>query len=465
MGCTGLYPNTGGGIMRRLSAVLAVFLLLAKVSASFAAIDVKAIAPEIVLGEKPDKATQQLQEALGCFEQGQLDQCFELLTVATTKRPDFPPARLIFARLLLSKNRVQEGRASLEQAAAENPEYPGIYLSFGQLCLAEARLTGALLHFEKAASLPPPSDWTEVQKCYLQQQALAGQATVAEGRRHWQSAEEALSAWLDLEPDNGPARQRLARALFHVDKAEEALNQLKRAHEVDSDLDPAGISMGWLHHAKGEREKAGQWMKDAVTNAPNDPKSHFGYAAWLLEVDRPDEACDHVETAGRLGLESRELTLLLGQLCRARRDYEQAEQYFLQLHQESPADFQAGNLLALALVEQDDPSKRERARQLAEVNARQYPQSADALATLGWIHYRQGRKDEAFRALTAAASAGGASSQTAYFLAYLLADRGQIEDAERLLRTAIDAPGVFVDRVAAKQWLDDLVKQAIPSEK
>ena len=46
-----------------------------------------------------------------------------------------------------------------------------------------------------------------------------------------------------------------------------------------------------------------------------------------------------------------------------------------------------------------DKDKKNRAVQLAEINARQYPRSAAALSTLGWVYYRMGRAADAEQAL------------------------------------------------------------------
>ena len=106
-----------------------------------------------------------------------------------------------------------------------------------------------------------------------------------------------------------------------------------------------------------------------------------------------------------------------GLIARHLKDYAQAECQFEAVHQESPEDFQAGNQLALALVEQADPAKQQRSLQLAEANVRVYPRSPEALATLGRVYHRLGRRDEAERALQAAVSLGKLGS---WFLLLLI---------------------------------------------
>lgn len=453
--------------MQRWSYAIGTLLVLVQAGDGLGAIQTQPLSPiEIVAPEAGAKggtreAAPRLQEAIKCFEQGQIDRCFDLLKAATETQVNLPPARLMLARLFLSRNRVQEGRANLEQVAAENPEYHGTYLTLGHLALADGRLAEALVNFEKAALLSSAGNWSEGLKRNVRRLSWAGRATVAERRGDWKSAEAALSAWLELEPTNGRARQRLARVLAELGKPAAAVRQqLEQAVKNDRSLEPAAVSMGWLYHARGDRGKAAEWMEYAVKAAPGDPKAHFGFAAWLLEVDRASEAEVHARAAEKLGLRSRDLMVLRGQIARALRNYELAERYFRQVYLDGPSDFRASNWLALALVEQEDASRRRRALELAEANARQHPRATEAISTLGWIYYRMGRKDEAEKALKAAASAGNASSETAYYVAHLLADRGQLEEVKRLLKTAIEAPGIFVHRTRARQWLERLSQQA-----
>jgi uncharacterized protein HemY len=91
--------------------------------------------------------------------------------------------------------------------------------------------------------------------------------------------------------------------------------------------------------------------------------------------------------------------------------------------------------------------------QLAQTNARLYPRSAEALATLGWVSYRSGRAEEAEGALRAAVTRGARTPDTLYYLARVIADQGQRAEAERLMQEALLAHGAFLFRKEAREWL------------
>lgn len=394
------------------------------------------------------------EKAVTAFAQGRFGDCFEILTAMAQQDSTLPPARLMLARLHLAAGQLAPGRAVLEQAAAEAPDYPGIHLTFGQLAVAEGRVTDALLHFEKASSLGQAADLRETTKQYVAAQASAGRAAVAEARQDWETARIHLLSVLEHDPHNGHARQRLGRALFLSSKPRESYEQIEQAVKDDATLEPAAVSMARLNMQQGNSQKAEEWLQFGVKKNPGDIRVRSAYASWLLDHGRLDESAEQATAAATSDPGSNEVKLLLAECARHAKDFPKAEQYFEAVHGAEPGNFLASNGLALALVEQQDETKRGRALELAEVNVRQYPQRVEALSTLGWVHYRTGRLESAEQLLTKAVSGGTVTSDTAYFLACCLADRGRPEDARKLLARAVESAGRFAYRAEARNWLD-----------
>lgn len=426
----------------------------------------KDIAPEWLgapTKEKPaakvEESTAKVEKAIERFNRREFGPALTLLEEAVRQQPKLPPARLMLARLYLLSQQMTEGHRALEQAAAENPDFPGIYTSFGDVALAEGRPTDALLHFEKAIQLAESERWRDPQRRYFLINARAGSAAVAESRKKWPAAQAALTAWLKLEPDNGKARQRLARSLFFQDKVEEALAELQKAVQDDKSLEPPATSMGWLYTQKEDWTKAAEWMERAVKEAPDNARAQQGFAAWLLDRDRADEAQPHARKAVQLDPDSRDIRLLNAMICRHLRAYDEAEKYLQPLYQDSPADFVVCNELALALIGQTEPAKRTRALQLAELNLRGYPRAPEALSTLGWVQYRLGNLEAAENALQAAAKAGTINPDTGYYLARVFAERGQPEQARKVLQLAVEVRGKFQYRKEARELLARLSKR------
>lgn len=408
-----------------------------------------------------DRKIKELEDAVALFKQGKVDDCMRQLVAAVDKHTDLPPAKLLLARLLLAAGQFGAGHEFAEQAVAEHPDRPEPYLLFGDVALEQGRVSDAALHFEKAASVPPVPTWSASQRKQLAIRIQAGQAVVAERRRGWSNAERSLRAWLELDPKNTNTQLRLANALFQQDRRDEARQQIEQARQESPALEPAKAILAKMHLARGERKETRTLLDEAVRENPDDAGVHLNLAGFLLAEGDVDAAQAQAAQARSLGLESRELRMTLGLIARQQKQWKKAESIFEALQRESPADFEASNQLALVLIAQEDEPRRRRALELAELNARQYPRSSDALATLGWTYFRMQRTEEAERLLKTCATAGEVRSDTTYYLVRVLearGDRGGLQQAIPLLDAATKGPGVFAHREDALQWLGSHAK-------
>jgi Tfp pilus assembly protein PilF len=412
-------------------------------------------------GQPPAKpalpAENDLQAAAGKIREGRFDEALGLIEGAMHGHPEWPPAQLIFARMLFTANHVVQGRHALERAAALAPEHPDVYLSFGALDLSEHRLSDARLNFAKANELASTGRWDAERARVYRLEALSGLATVAETREDWKNAEVEWNALLALAPKNGQARQRLGCVLFRLDKPEEAFAALSQGANDVPALEPASVSMGWLYSQKGDFKKASEWFDQALRLEPTSPRVRVARASWLLDQGQAAAARTEVDEALKLDPHSKEALKVRGLVAWHLRDLVRAEQIFEPLHRDAPADSLAANQLALALVEQNDETKRSRGFQLADVNAAQFPHSPEVLATLGWALYRAGRRDVAEAKLRTAAS-GRVTPDVLYFLAQAIADNGKADEARKLLETATAQPRAFAHRDDATALLKKLAK-------
>lgn len=398
----------------------------------------------------------QVEQAVDAFRQRDFDKCFKLLEEAKLTNDEVPPPRLMFAKLYLTEDMLPQARANLEVAAMDAPDYPETYNLFGRIALREGRLTDADLNFSKAHSLAKNDKWSQKDRSRFLMDCLNGLAAVAEVRKDWKSAEVSLAKWLELEPMNSVARQRLARSLFFQERPDEAFGELETAARNDIELPPPAVNMGWFFTQKGNANEAESWMRKAVEQHPEDARTHANLANWLLQQNRAKESKEHIRGALERDPKSIAYQQLQGQIFRHLKEYESAEKIFSDLNQKFPAEVLYSNQLALSLIEQQDRAKHQRARQLAEVNYRQYPKNADVLTILGRVLYRLGEVDNAEQALRQAIASGRASSETAFYLAQIAVDRGRLDEAKDVLRKSLDTPGQFVFRQDAQALLDRL---------
>ena len=407
----------------------------------------------------PEKKSPELQQAEQHFQKNEFDKCLEALEAACKKDPELAPAPLLLARLFLARNQGSAARSVLERGVVKQPNHPALYLAFAQINLAEGRLTEAAVLIDRTLALAEASkDLGKQRETYLRE-GHAGRAMVAEQRGDWGAARSALTDWLKLEPKNAAARQRLGRSLFMLDKPTEALAELQQAYTADSKLEHPFVSMGLLWTQKKDLKQAEEWMQKALKEAGKEPRTRLAVAGWLLDQERADEAAQNADAVLRATPDSADARRLRGLIARHQRQFGEAEKMFEPLYQEAPADFFLSNQLALALAEQPDGKKLKRALQLAEVNARQYPNQSEAQASLGRVYYLLGRADEAERAFQTAARSGQLSADGAYYFASVLEQQNKIDDAQKLLKAALDSKGAFVFRKEANALLTRLEKR------
>jgi len=412
----------------------------------------------IPLGQAAWPPEKLLEAAIQKIREGRNDDALKLIREQAAKHADWPPAPLILGRLLLAAGQAAPARRALERAAAESPNHPQVYLIQGAVALGEGRFSDARLNFGQTLDLAGTGKWDAERARIFRREARAGLATVAEAREDWQAAAGHLNAWLELEPKNGQARQRLGGVLFRLDKPGDAFTALKQAVQDTPSLEPAGVTMGRLHSQKGNTKAAEEWFDYALKLEPSSARVRLARAAWLLDQGRAAAARPEIDEAVKLDPASREARRLQALIAWHLRDLAAAESILETLHREAPADLAVADLLALCLVEQDDAAKKSRGLQLAEVDARQSPRSQEAQATLGWALYRSSHLDEAEKMLRAAVQGVRTTPDVAYFLARVLADKGQTDDARKLLQSATGLAGAFAHREDAGNLLKSLKK-------
>jgi Tfp pilus assembly protein PilF len=399
----------------------------------------------------------ELLAAREAFRKGQLAECNNMLEAAVQKAPSLPPTKLMLARLFLQNGKIPQGKAMLEKCATEHSGHPEVYLAFGNIALEEGRLTDAMLHFERSIAVTLPEHWTPEQQRNLYRESFAGQALVSERREDWFRAQVALSQWSKIEPANAQVRDRWGVALFMLGREQEAFDQFKTSVRQDPTNNAPEVSMAVMYVRKQDYDKARQAFETAVKEYPEDGRVHFEYANMLLLLDEADKAKVHADKAAEMGIANTTLAMQRGYIARQLGDLPGAENYFSAVLEEEPSNFEAMNQLALTLADQDNEAKKERALALAELNVKRFPKSSYSHSTLGWVYYRLGRLDDAHRSLHFAGTQTKVRSETIYYLARVLWDKGQKKEVRLLaekIKEVIEQPGLFVLRPEVKKWME-----------
>jgi Tfp pilus assembly protein PilF len=415
----------------------------------------------LALADQPKEVT----DALERFKDRDFEGTLKLLREAVKKSADLPPAQVIMAQLF-SQAGAQLGpanaqnlvREALDKAVSDAPNDPEPYTILADLAQRDRRLTEARMLYQKAAELMANFNSSTKRKGLLQPRIAVGLVSIDEAQGKWADAQKGLEAWLRFDPKNSGAMQRLARCLFLQKNPDAALEKLREAAKADAEAPVPEAVLAQFCEQAGDRENAKKWLADALKKAPKDIRTHLLASQFALGAEKLPEAEKEAATALQINPRSMEAMILAGAVAMFKKDYVAAEHYFGEANAQSPRYFPASNNLALVLVEQKDEGKKSRALKLAESNRQQYPRSAEAASTHGWVLYKLGRLDEAEKALDTAKSAGYVAPDTAYYLACLCYDRGRESQAKQWLDMAIKSTNPFAMRQEAKALMEKLKK-------
>ncbi|MDZ4820920.1 MAG: hypothetical protein SGJ20_18290, partial [Planctomycetota bacterium] len=337
-------------------------------------------------------------------------------------------------------------------------------------------ITNAAVLYEKSAPMIDQFNENSLRKSAFRKRLLNGTATVAESRGEWAKAEKLLRELIAMDDENIGASQRLGRAIFQQAVIGDTPEKIKAENKMYSDsfqaflaalkhdpkqLNP-NIALGQLFEQKAQenigdqkkfdyyRQKAAGLFKEATSKAPNDQAVLLAAASWALQTSQFKLAEQYADLALKADTNSADAKLARAIVARFLDDSATAEKLLSEAFTQSPANFAIINQLALALIDSQDSSKRGRARDLAEMNFRQYQQSPEALATLGWVYYVTGDLAKAEQALGQLLTANALNADSAYYVAKLFVDRGKLKEAKEILKMALDNPKPFASRIDAQ---------------
>ena len=455
-------------ISRRSFAMLPIPALLLAVAAVFVPGGAARaqVTAQTLIGKADSSGAQdkEITNAIARFRDRDIDGCRAVLERAKSNNPKLPPPGVMMSMLWLSVNQLQPARAELEDTAVKFPADPEPYLMLGDLAFQERRITDAAVLFDKATVLTAAYADNAKRKRDFDIRCNAGSAAVAESRKQWETAQKHLEDWLKLDPDNASAHQRMGIVLFQLGKETEALAAFREARKLDEKAVQPELALARLYDDARKKDTAKKLIEQAVKAAPSDPAVLLASSQWYLGQNDLETAKATADSALKLDPKSLEGRIVRGAIARVARDYKTAEKFFNEAHVQSPGNFPASNSLALVLVESDDEASRQRATEMAEANVAMYrdnsPQQVNALTTLAWVYYKRGRREDAEKILEQISRNNALTTDGAYYVSKLLADRGEKDRARKILEEVLANEPMFATRPDAVDLLAKLKKEA-----
>jgi len=416
-----------------------------------------------------------VDKAIQFFSNRDIPNARLLLDAAKRKDPSLPPTDVTLAKLFFLSNNASGGRASLERAAMEAPADPEAHLILAEQALQQGRLIEAESLYDKAISLIDKFSENQKRKRNFQIAARTGRAGIYERRKDWSAAANDMRELLKVDPTNAAAHYRLGRALFMQKQYKPGYDEFKAAQVEDNKknktptLPSPDVSAALMYdqlsqqaepaEAKQMQDQARKFFELAV-KTKNDAATRVARGQWLIKNGALDEAEVVLAEARKTNPDVLNVLVLSGITARMKKQMKPAEDFFMEAVRISPANTDTLNQLALLLIDQPDPAKRQRALEFAGISSRLNEQSADAQVTLAWVLSQlPNRGADAQQSLRNALQLGNLSPDSRYLVAKMLAEQNP-NAAKQILQEALDNDSglIFVNRQDAKSMLDSMGK-------
>lgn len=437
-----------------------VWLLVAGGSSAWGQFDAKQSAASPV--EKFGSGYAEVEAAVADFKQGDLAACREKLVAARDKHPQLPPADVMLTMLHLSAGKTAPAMSALDRAVVNNSSDPEAYIILADLALRDGQRTVADLGYRQAQSLLSTFAADSPRAKHLQLRVHAGLASLHELREQYDLAEQQLESWSQLDPTNPIPYGSLGRIRFQLKQYDKAREAFAKLSEVEENAPPVELAMGRLFHDAGLRDEAVKQMTAASAARPADVKVRLFIAQWGLAGGYTELAKENIAAARKLDSDSPEAIILAARLARIENEDEKAETLLNQAVLRSPNNFIATNELARVLGASSDEAKRQTSLQYALRNYAAHGKSnnksvaSEAIVTYAWSLLRNGRADDAFKALSQVPDGSTISAENAYLSGQIYAERGNKAAAIGALQAAVAAGIEFPGRAVATELLDKL---------
>lgn len=409
---------------------------------------------EVVAESHP--AQTEILQAVEAFRSGAVETALHMLLDTKKQHDDLPPGEVMFAHLCFAANQAQAGRQALEQAALNHPEDPEVWNMFADLAARSGRMAEADVLFQKALDTASHFSGDRHRQERQHINALAGLALICERRQQWDLAEQKLQLWIDQDPKNVAAWQRLAEVQLRLDKSELVLETLTTLRSFAPDQRPADVAVGFLYQKSGQLQQAAELLKNAATEHSNDVQTQLAVARWALTAGDTATLDSCIERISALQPGSVAVKALTAMSHRFAGKPAEAETIFRELQDEYPGSFDASNGLTLALLEQADPEKDRQAEKLGQVTARSYhdlrtAHGKAAASAYAWALSRLNRNQEAVKITKSVLNSGEISPEVGYIAADILKSAGERRLAVELLKAALASPVAFPQKATAQE--------------
>jgi len=429
-----------------------------------------------VVQKHPDFTPAKINLARVMLMLGDKNAAKTILGDILAKQPIAEPALTMLVSIDTQDNRQTEALGLLERAHRADPTLLGLTVSLGDLYIRSGTPRKAL--DLASAEQGPNAGSTQIQ-------SLRAAAYLALGQKN--EARATYTELLKQDPNVADARRELVALQIQAGDFEAARNAINtgiaanpRNYRLYQDLVTVDLRSSGLDAAlatadrlrsqardfpairalKGDLYRAAQRPADAVTayaeaydTAPS-TMLVVRTAGAMVQAARTDDAGKLMREWLAKHPDDMAATEEMAEIAIATRNLDEAATYLNLLLKQKPHDVVALNNLAWVYQQRGDNPRAQLLARQAYVLA-PGPQTAD---TLGWIFTTSGNPGNGVALLRQASAETAADPRILFHYAVALRDTGNRDEAKKQLATVIAAKGDFKEKNEAQKLLDDLAK-------
>ena len=398
-----------------------------------------------------------IQQAMTFYMDGDFDRAKEALADACRENPNLPPPGIILTQFAVNMKQEHRVRYWLDVTAREYPDDPEAYLLLADFAINEGRLTEAKTLVEKSISLFGNIASNAERADVLEMLAESVQGRICQQWEDWDAARTHFEKLLAKNAENADMLARLGFISANQEKYDDAISYYQKAITAGAKLPTPKLMISQIADQQGKADIAEKYFNEAMRASDIDPESVRIAVQIQLRRGNIEQAETFLTRAVKVEPDNLENLLLAGTISMFKKDYKSAETQFQKAILITPNSYGAMHGLALALVELDGELNKERALTYAKNNVKNSGESTDSVATLAWIFFKSGKLVEAEYFANYVSNSGDISPLNAYFLAEILAARGQPEKSLILLQVATASKNNFMKKAEAEALQKKLV--------
>lgn len=252
--------------------------------------------------------------------------------------------------------------------------------------------------------------------------------------KHYAAAVKVGTLWVELQPDNGLARQSLAAALLARGKTVRARTHFAKLLEIaasNKDLDKTYLRIAAALERQQDRKAAFRVMQQLARQYPRNAFAQYGVANLALRIKNMSAATAAVDRALLLLPESEDIALLKARILMSAGKPKLTDNFYAGYLRRYPQSQRLRLQYARSLV---DRQQWRAASVQFKVILKARPDDREVLYTLGLLGLQSGNLDEARDYLGRVIKRSPGDHQARLFMGQVAERQKRYKDAERWYR-------------------------------